>query len=128
MKPSTYGLILFSTLCNIGAQLMLKRAIAGGAPSRAMVEGPAAFVLGVIAQPVVWAALALQVAGYISWFFVLSRGQVAVVFAISGSFFYLLMAGSAWLVLGERLSTSQWIGLTLISAGVIFVGSQGVEQ
>jgi drug/metabolite transporter (DMT)-like permease len=44
-----------------------------------------------------------------------------VAFAVSGSFFYLLMAAASWFLFGERLTSTQWIGLVLISAGVLMV-------
>lgn len=117
-------LILIVTLCTIGSQLLLKRAMSGlGMVLRA--DGAIPFLFAAAASPWVWAALALQVSGYVMWMFVLTRAQLGQAFAISGSFFYLIMAGASWLLYGERLSLAQWIGLVLISAGVLLVGLGG---
>ena len=84
-------------------------------------EGPLAFVMAAALSPTVWAALALQVGGYVLWFFVLAQERVSVAFAISGSFFYLMMAGVSWLVFDERLNLWQWGGLVMISVGVLML-------
>ena len=49
----------------------------------------------------------------------------AVAFAISGAFFYLLMAAVTWLLYGERLTLWQWAGIALISTGVLMVSMLG---
>jgi len=117
-------LILIVTLCTIGSQLLLKRAmlVLGQV---LLADGPAAFLIGASGSPWVWAALTLQVCGYVIWMFVLTRAQLGQAFAISGSFFYLIMAASSWLLFGERLSPAQWMGLVMISAGVLLVGQGG---
>jgi multidrug transporter EmrE-like cation transporter len=121
--PTTL-LILIVTLCTIGSQLLLKRSV--GDLSVVMREsGIGGFLLAAATSPGVIGALAIQGCGYIVWMFVLLRAQLSVAFAISGSFFYLLMAAASWLFFGERLSPLQWMGLLLISAGVLMV-SQGM--
>lgn len=116
---SVYLLVLITTLCTIGGQLILKRAITGLKPL--LQQGPLEFLLGAAVSPLVIAALALQVLGYVAWMFVLSKEKLSVAFAMSGSSFYLLMALASWYFFGERLSAGQWLGLLLISAGVVLV-------
>jgi undecaprenyl phosphate-alpha-L-ara4N flippase subunit ArnE len=58
------------------------------------------------------------VIGYALWVAVVSRERLAVATAVSGSFFYILMAVLGWLLFNERLSYPQIVGLTLITAGV----------
>ena len=72
-------------------------------------------------SPTVISALALQGMGYVVWWFVLSQERLSVAFAISGAFFYLVMAASSWFLYDERLNLAQWIGLLLITAGVLMV-------
>lgn len=116
----TIPLILLVTLCTIGSQLLLKRAMASLAPVL-QARGSVDFLVAAAWSPWVWAALTLQVGGYVMWMFVLTRSQLSVAFAVSGSFFYLLMAAASWLVFNERLTALQWGGLVLISAGVLLV-------
>lgn len=116
---SVYLLILLATMCTLGGQLILKPAITG---LKALLQaGPIEFLLGAATSPMVIAALALQVLGYVAWLFVLSKEKLSIAFALSGAFFYILMALASWLLYGERLSTSQWLGLVMISIGVTLV-------
>lgn len=113
----TYVLILITTLSTIGAQLMLKQ---GLGPLSVMANTNKLGFLGqAVATPWVWAALVLQVFGYLVWFFVISQEKLGVAFAVSGAFFYMIMAFMAWLLFGEQLSTVQWAGLGLIATGVV---------
>jgi drug/metabolite transporter (DMT)-like permease len=115
-----YVLILLVSICTIGSQLILKT----GVDSIVKVlhsDGSLAFVMAAALSPTVWMALVLQVGGYVLWFFVLAQERVSVAFAISGSFFYLMMAGVSWLVFDERLNLWQWAGLVMISVGVLML-------
>lgn len=114
-----YSLILVTTLCTICGQLILKRAMTGLRPLLA--QGPIEFLWGAAQSPLVYAALALQVLGYVSWMFVISREKLSVAFALSGSTLYLLMAAASWYFYGERLGPAQWGGLALISVGVVLL-------
>jgi multidrug transporter EmrE-like cation transporter len=122
--PTTL-LILIVTLCTIGSQLLLKRSV-GDISSVLKQSGASGFLIAAATSPGVILALTIQGIGYVVWLFVLTRSQLSVAFAISGSFFYLLMAGASWLLFGERLTLVQWGGLLLISVGVLMV-TQGVE-
>jgi drug/metabolite transporter (DMT)-like permease len=120
MPIPTPLLILVTTLCTIGSQLLLKRAITGIAPILRE-SGVIGFMWAAATSPGVLLALALQVMGYLVWMLVLTRAQLSVAFAISGSFFYLLMAAASWWLFEERLTGIQWGGLGLISVGVLMV-------
>jgi drug/metabolite transporter (DMT)-like permease len=123
--PTTL-LILIVTLCTIGSQLLLKRSV-GDLAGTLRETGIAGFLMAAATSPGVIGALAIQATGYIVWMFVLLRSQLSVAFAISGSFFYLLMAAASWLFFGERLSAVQWAGLLMISIGVLMV-TQGAQS
>jgi len=77
------------------------------------------FVVHAALTPWVWAALVLQVLGYVVWFFVITQEKLGVAFAISGSGFYLIMAVFSWILFDEHLSAVQWGGIVLISLGVL---------
>jgi undecaprenyl phosphate-alpha-L-ara4N flippase subunit ArnE len=118
---NTYLLILITTLCTIGGQLILKRAVTGLKPL--LESGPIEFLFGAATSPLVIAALSLQVLGYVAWLFVLSKEKLSIAFALSGSTLYLLTAIASWYFYGERLTLWQWLGFILISAGVVLVTS-----
>lgn len=120
----TYLMIATTTICTLAAQLILKKAVNTPLMRAELVEGPVQFIVGAAFNPLVWLALVLQVFGYVVWFFVLTREKLAVSFALSGAMIYILTAFLAWMIYGERLNFQQWIGIALISAGVIFVAYQ----
>lgn len=120
----TYLMIATTTICTLAAQLILKKAVNSPLMRAELVEGPVQFIIGAALNPLVWTALVLQVFGYVVWFFVLTREKLAVSFALSGAMIYILTAFLAWMLYGERLSFQQWIGIALISSGVIFVAYQ----
>ncbi|WP_119717236.1 EamA family transporter [Cognatilysobacter tabacisoli] len=117
----TYLLIATTTLCTLAAQLILKKAVTGADLKVALADGPLSFILGAAMHPLVWLALALQVFGYVVWFFVLTREKLAVSFALSGALIYTITAFAAWYLYGERLGPMQWAGILMISAGVLLV-------
>lgn len=118
---TTYLLILVTVLCTISGQLILKRAVDALKP--VLASGPIDFLLGAAMSPLVIAALCLQVVGYVSWLFVLTREKLSIAFALSGSTLYVLTALASWFFFNERLSAWQWLGFFLISAGVALVTS-----
>ena len=121
MKYLTLLLVVLSTCCTLVAQLLLKRVVSSDAARSAMSEGPAQFIMHAATVPATSIALAIQVAGYVTWLFVLSREKMAVAFAISGSIFYIITALASWHFFSERLTITQWSGLVLISLGVFTV-------
>lgn len=113
-------LIILTTTFTITSQLVLKNAVNGISPILKN-EGIIQFLLAAISSPWVYAALTLQVGGYVLWFFVLAQERLSVAFAINGSFFYLLVAAASWVFFDERLNGWQWFGLVLISFGVVII-------
>lgn len=117
-------LILIVTFCTIGSQLILKSGVST-LTSLLRNDGIAAFLMAAATSPKVILALAIQGLGYVVWLFVLTQERLSVAFAISGSFFYLVMAAASWFFFDERLTLMQWFGLLLISGGVLFVSYGG---
>ena len=115
----TYLLILVSTLCTVGGQLLLKHGLSGMAALAA--ADRVGFLMRVATSPWVATALSLQVVGYVVWFFVITREKLGVAFALSGSLLYLATALLSWVIFGERLTTLQWAGLGTITVGVLLL-------
>ncbi|WP_374407644.1 hypothetical protein [Hydrogenophaga sp.] len=113
-------LIILVTSFTITSQMVLKNAVNGISPILKN-EGILQFLLAAITSPWVYAALTLQVGGYVLWFFVLAQERLSVAFAINGSFFYLMVAAASWVFFDERLNMWQWFGLVLISLGVVIL-------
>lgn len=113
-------LIFLVSSCTVGSQLLLKTGINQIAPILRQ-DGIFPFLWSAAMSPWVIGAICIQVVGYVLWFFVLTQSRLSLAFAISGSFFYLLIAATSWLFFSERLNAWQWFGLILISAGVLIM-------
>ncbi|MGM9428197.1 hypothetical protein [Hydrogenophaga sp. MI9] len=113
-------LIILVTSFTITSQMVLKNAVNAISPILKN-EGIIQFLIAAISSPWVYAALTLQVGGYVLWFFVLAQERLSVAFAINGSFFYLMVAAASWVFFDERLNMWQWFGLVLISLGVVIL-------
>jgi drug/metabolite transporter (DMT)-like permease len=118
-------LFIVVTVNAVIGQLLLRRATnsLGGAP--ASLAGLPRFIAQATLSPWIYASLAVQILGYVLWMVIVSREKLGVATATIGAGFYLLMALSAWLVYGETLSGLQWLGIVLVTAGVVCI-SQGV--
>lgn len=115
-------LIVIVTIDTVGSQMLLKRALQQiGSP--ATLSAFPAFLLSAAQSPWVYASLVLQIVGYVMWLVVISKEKLGIAVAISGAVFYVLVASAAWILYDERLATIQWVGLGLITAGVICVGA-----
>lgn len=111
-------LVSMIALGTVSAQTMLKKGL--------LLLGGIDFSLGVMNEiirvlhsPYVTGALVLQGTIAVFWIYILSRMQLVYLITMSGAFFYILLALTSWLVLGERLSPVQWMGVVLISVGVL---------
>lgn len=113
-------LIIAVTINAVISQLLLRRALTEiGSPS-GFASVPR-FIGSAALSPWVYASLVLQVLGYVLWMIVISKEKLGVATASIGAGFYVLMAFSAWLIYGETLSGLQWIGIFLVTIGVVCV-------
>lgn len=123
--PTNIFFVLIIAFGTINAQIILKRGLIllGGIDfsSGVMVE-----ILRLIHSPYVLGAFFLQGIIALFWVYVLSRTQLIYLFTMSGAFFYILLALTCWIVLGEKLSLIQWLGVLLISFGVICFNYQAL--
>jgi drug/metabolite transporter (DMT)-like permease len=102
------------------SQLLLRRALNQlGSPSS--LAALPRFIGDAAGSPWVYASVALQILGYVLWMLVVSRAKLGVATASIGAGFYMLMALSAWLVYGETLSLLQWMGIILVTLGVVCI-------
>ena len=114
--------IAFGTII---AQIILKKGLIllGGIDfsSGVMVE-----ILRLMHSPYVMGAFFLQGIIALFWVYVLSRTKLIYLFTMSGAFFYILLALTSWIVLGEKLSLIQWMGVFMISFGVVCFNYQAL--
>lgn len=113
-------LILVVTINAVISQLLLRRALTEIGSPRGLAAIPR-FIGSAALSPWVYASLVLQVLGYVLWMIVISKEKLGVATASIGAGFYVLMAFSAWVIYGETLSGLQWIGIFLVTIGVVCV-------
>lgn len=117
-------MIVFVTCSTLGSQLLVKRAVVQIALRDPVPQG-FQWLLAACLSPEVIAAVVIQGMGFVTWIVVVSRVKLGVAFAISGSFFYALMALASWTLYGERLAPLQWTGLAMVSIGVLMMTLTG---
>jgi drug/metabolite transporter (DMT)-like permease len=115
------------TLNAVISQLLLRRALNGLGSPESLYSLPR-FVVNAALSPWIYASVALQILGYILWMLVVSREKLGVATATIGAGFYALMALSAWIIYGESLSSFQWIGIVLVTLGVICISLGGATS
>jgi drug/metabolite transporter (DMT)-like permease len=118
--------ILFAvfTVNAVVSQLLLRRATLGLGHAPTSVAALPQFVAQAALSPWIYASVVLQVLGYVLWLVIVAREKLGVATAAIGAGFYALMALAAWLLYGETLSAVQWIGIALVTCGVLCI-SQG---
>jgi drug/metabolite transporter (DMT)-like permease len=110
------------TVNAVVSQLLLRRATNTlGSPPTRLAALPH-FVGQAALSPWVYASITLQVLSYVLWLVIVARENLGVATASVGAGFYVLMALSAWLIYGETLSALQWIGIVLVTCGVVCIG------
>ena len=123
--PTNIFFVLIIAFGTINAQLILKKGLIllGGIDfsSGVMVE-----ILRLMHSPYVMGAFFLQGIIALFWVYVLSRTKLIYLFTMSGAFFYILLALASWIVLGEKLSLIQWLGVFMISFGVVCFNYQAL--
>jgi drug/metabolite transporter (DMT)-like permease len=121
-------LLFFTFTVNaVVSQLLLRRALngLGGAPTA--LSGLPRFIGQAALSPWIYASVTLQVLSYVMWMMIVSREKLGVATATVGAGFYMLMALSAWLIYGETLSPWQWIGIVLVTCGVVCISGGQVS-
>ena len=120
-------MILFVTCSTLGSQLLIKAAVIR-IGARVPVPVGLDWLVAVAFSPKVWLAVTIQGVGFVVWIAVVSRMKLGLAFATSGAFFYILLALLSWWLYGERLAPMQWLGILLISGGVMMLALLGSQH
>ncbi len=106
-----------SVACVFVSELLLKR----GASEVA--EPNSAFSwtgINGLASPLVWWAIVLIIASFISWLYVLRYIPLSIAYPLSRVVDILVPLG-CWIFLGERISALRWCGIALVVIGLALV-------
>ncbi len=113
------------TCLTLASQLLIKFGVRSLAVGSTELKGWHWILAAMTSWPIILAIL-IQGVGFVFWVFIVDRMKLGIAFAISGSFFYVLVALASWYLYGEKLVPVQWLALVLISVGVaIFLISSG---
>ena len=121
IRPSSFGnpwlQLALSVLCVLASEFLLERGAADVAePNSAWswtgVNG--------LASPLVWWAILLIIASFVSWLYVLRYIPLTIAFPLSRVVDILVPLG-CWIFLGEFISTLRWCGIALVVIGLALV-------
>jgi drug/metabolite transporter (DMT)-like permease len=120
-QPSGFGnpglQLALSVLCVLVSELFLKR----GATDIADLSSAWSWTgINGLASPLVWWAILLIIASFISWLYVLRYIPLTIAFPLS-RVVDILVPLSCWIFLGEFISARRWIGIGLVVVGLALV-------
>jgi drug/metabolite transporter (DMT)-like permease len=106
-----------SVLCVFVSELLLKR----GATDVAEPESALSWTgINGLGSPLVWWAILLIIASFISWLYVLRYIPITIAYPLSRVVDVLVPLG-CWIFLGEFISTLRWCGIALVVIGLALV-------
>jgi uncharacterized membrane protein len=109
--------LALSVLFVLASELLLKR----GASDMADTQNAYSWTgLNALASPLVWIAIALVIASFLSWLYVLKYIPLSVAFPLS-RIVDVLVPLCCWIFLGEMISTRRWCGIALVVIGLAVV-------
>jgi len=109
--------LVLSVLCVLASEFLLKR----GAADVAELESAWSWTgVNGLASPLVWWAILLIIASFVSWLYVLRYIPLTIAFPLSRVVDILVPLG-CWIFLGEFISTLRWCGIALVVIGLALV-------
>jgi drug/metabolite transporter (DMT)-like permease len=120
-RPSGFGnpwlQLGLSVLCVFVSELLLKR----GATDVAEPHSAWSWTgVNGLASPLVWWAILLIIASFVSWLYVLRYIPLVIAFPLSRVVDILVPFG-CWIFLGEAISALRWCGIALVVIGLALV-------
>ena len=120
-RPFSFGnpwlQLSLSVVCVFISELLLKR----GASDVADPDNAFSWTgINGLESPLVWLAIILIIASFISWLYVLRYIPLTLAYPLSRIVDVLVPLG-CWIFLGERISTLRWCGIALVVVGLAVV-------
>jgi undecaprenyl phosphate-alpha-L-ara4N flippase subunit ArnF len=116
LHPS-FHLVLNILLMTV-SELLLKR----GATETALIAAPRWLAwTGIMTLGSGWviAGIVIYILAFLNWLYVLRWVPLTIAYPVTSAV-YVLIALGAWLFLGERIGGLRWIGIVLITVGIVF--------
>lgn len=118
---SQLPLILGTVSLVVCGQLLLKTGMRRvGVIDGERLRSPLRLVVDVVRTPAVVLGLGIYGASALAWIVVLSRTELSFAYPFL-SLAYVIVTIAAMVLLGERFSARQWVGLVAVVAGVLLV-------
>jgi multidrug transporter EmrE-like cation transporter len=106
-----------SIICVFVSELLLKR----GASDVAEPDNPFSWTgINCLLSPVIWWAILLIIASFVTWLYVLKYIPLTIAFPLSRIVDVLIPLG-CWIFLGENISTWRWCGIALVIVGLAVI-------
>ncbi|MCC6456222.1 MAG: EamA family transporter [Caldilineaceae bacterium] len=115
----SWWLIAISITAGVAGQTSIKLGLSGSSGS-APIAGPFSVITLILTSPLVLLGLTLYGLGSLTWIAVLSRLNLSYAYPFLALNF-VLIALISWLVLGEAIPMTRWLGIGCICAGILFV-------
>ena len=112
------ALLAFCIVTETARDLSFKRAALGA-------QGGSTYALGLAQQPTLWVGIAFWAVEVVAWIIVLQHAHLSIAYPIMTLTYTTIPLASA-LLLKERLTRSQTIGVVLVGLGVLFVAASGL--
>src|SRR5205809_4022842 len=112
-----------SVVCVLVSEFLLKRGATDVAEPDTAISWTG---INGLASPLVWWAILLIIASFISWLYVLRYVPLTVAYPLSRLVDVLVPLG-CWVFLGELITTLRWCGIELVIIGLALV-AKPVEQ
>lgn len=109
--------LALSVLCVLGSELLLKRGASDVADPHNALSWTG---INGLTSPLVWIAIVLVVASFLSWLYVLKYIPLSVAFPLS-RVVDVLIPICCWIFLGENISFRRWCGIALVIIGLAVV-------
>lgn len=120
-RPSGFGnpwlQLGLSVVCVLVSELLLKRGASDTADPTSSWSWTG---IAGLASPLVWLAIILIIASFLSWLYVLKYVPLSIAFPLSRVVDPLVPLCS-WVFLGEVISTRRWCGVALVIVGLAVV-------
>lgn len=121
MNANTLLLTILLSLITVGAQLLMKKGLAGIDTDISDFHQLMSFVWAGITNYIVLISLGLQALGFVLWMYLVSNAKLALVSTVSGAAFYIIISIASYFIFGENLTTIQWLGIIIVTIGVLMI-------
>lgn len=121
MSVKIFLLIIYVVASTVSSQILLKYGLNKISVNVKVFGDLFPFIKEALTSWQILLSLGIQAVGFVAWILVVSKVKLAMAFAVSNSLLYAVIAIASWYFLDEKINLIQWIGIILISIGVIFM-------